>query len=61
MRELKLLAIIIATLMLVLVGRVPAAPAQDVVEAAPSEENAFAPPPETESFRLWDGRAPRRG
>ena len=61
MRELKLLAIIIATLMLVLIGRVPAAPAHDVVEAAPPEENAFAAPRQTESFRLWDGRAPRRG
>lgn len=57
-RELKLLAIIVATLMLVLVGRVPAAPAQDIVADSPSEEEVFEAPPETESFRLWDGRAP---
>jgi acetyl esterase/lipase len=57
-RELKLLAIIVATLMLVLVGRVPAASAQDVAAETAVEEDPFGPSPETESFRLWDSRAP---
>lgn len=58
MKGLKLLAIIVATLMLVLAGRVPAASAQDVAPATTVEDDPFAPPPETESFRLWAGRAP---
>jgi len=55
---LKFLAIIVATLMLVLAGRVPATSAQDVASPATIDDDAFAPPPETETFRLWGNRAP---
>jgi len=47
--------------MLVLVGRVPAAPAEDMAPDIVSEEDVVAAPPESESFRLWDGRAPQAG
>jgi len=54
---LKFLAIIAAALMLVLGGHVPAASAQDLAPTA-TVDDALAPPPETETFRLWRGRAP---
>ena len=58
MHGLKVLAIIVATLMLVWAGRVPAASAQEPDPSAVADDSAFAPPPETEIFRLWDHRAP---
>lgn len=50
--RLKLLAIIIAALALGFALHAPASVAAD------GDGGALAPPPETETFRLWDGRAP---
>jgi acetyl esterase/lipase len=58
---LKVLAVIVATLMLVWAGRVPAVSAQEAAPSAVADDTAFAPPPETEVFRLWDHRAPGAG
>jgi acetyl esterase/lipase len=55
---LKVLAIIVATLMLVWAGRVPAASAQDADPSIAADDSVPAAPPETETFRLWSGRAP---
>lgn len=58
MNGLKVLAIIVATLMLVWAGRVPAASAQEADPSIAAADMVFALPPETETFRLWGGRAP---
>ena len=50
--RLKLLAIIIAALALGFALHAP------VSAAAESGADTLSPPPETESFRLWEGRAP---